>query len=79
MNEAQMIELADMMETVMLEDAAEAQERDTLLREQIAEENAADEAAEAQERAEAASADWMDNRLLDPEFREEMLDICGGF
>lgn len=79
MNEAQMIELADMMETVMLEDAAAEAANDTLLREQIAEENAADEAAEAQERAEAASADWMDNRLLDPEFREEMLDIIGGF
>lgn len=77
MNEAQMIELADMMETVMLEDAAAEAANDTLLREQIAEENAADEAAEAQERAEAASADWMDNRLLDPEFYAEMRDITG--
>ena len=79
MNEAQMIEYVAMMEVVMAEDAAAEAANDTLLREQIAEENAADEAAEAQERAEAASADWMDNRLLDPEFREEMLDICGGF
>ena len=79
MNEAQMNEYVAMMEVVMAEDAAAEAANDTLLREQIAEENAADEAAEAQERAEAASADWMDNRLLDPEFREEMLDICGGF
>ena len=79
MNEAQMNEYVAMMEVVMAEDAAAEAANDTLLREQIAEENAADEAAEAQERAEAASADWMDNRLLDPEFREEMLDIIGGF
>ena len=73
MNEAQMIELADMMETVMLEDAAAEAANDSLLREQLLAEYAADEAAEAQ----AASDAWMDNRLLDPEFYAEMRDITG--
>ena len=77
MNEAQMIELADMMETVMLEDAAAEAANDSLLREQLEAEYAADEEAEAQEQIQAASDAWMDNRLLDPEFYAEMRDITG--
>ena len=49
MNEAQMIEFAAMMEVVMAEDAAAELANETLLREQLAAEYAADEAAEAAE------------------------------
>ena len=49
MNEAEMIELADMMEAIMIEDAAAEVANDTLLREALAAEYAADEAAEAAE------------------------------
>lgn len=78
MTEAEKIEFAAMMEAVMIEDAIAEMANDSLLSEQIAEENAADEAAEAQERAEAASADWLDHKLdTDPDFRSEMLANCG--
>ena len=78
MTEAEKIEFAAMMEIVMAEDAAAELANDTLLAQQIAEENAADEAAEEQERLQAASDDWMDHRLdTDPDFRDEMRSIVG--
>ena len=77
MNEAQMNEYVAMMEVVMAEDAAAEAANDSLLREQLLAEYAADEAAEAQEQIQAASDAWMDNRLLDPEFYAEMRDITG--
>jgi hypothetical protein len=49
MTEAEMIELAAMMEVVMAEDAAAEAANDTLLREALAAEYARDEAAEAAE------------------------------
>ena len=78
MTEAEKIEFVALMEAVMREDAIAEMANDSLLREAIAAENAADEAAEAQERAEAASADWLDHKLdTDPDFRDEMMSIVG--